>query len=253
MAEEPQSKGGSKKQPADAPKAKRPARSGAAASGGGSASRSAGAAPRARNRRQAGAEAASGADSGAERLAKPRLEQRYLDEIKGTLVREFGYSSAMQAPKPVKVVVNMGLGEALTNARALETAPEQLGVITGQRPVITKARRSVAGFKIREGMSIGCMVTLRGRRMYEFLDRLMNLALPRIRDFRGTPRAAFDGKGNYSMGLREQAIFPELEYGSIDRTRGMQVTITTTAESDREGFRLLELLGMPFAREGQGR
>lgn len=252
MAEEPQAKGGSKKQPADAPKPKRPARS-AAASGGGSASRSGGAAPRARSRRQAGAEAASGANNGAERLAKPRLEQRYLDEIKGTLVREFGYSSAMQAPKPVKVVVNMGLGEALTNARALETAPEQLGVITGQRPVITKARRSVAGFKIREGMSIGCMVTLRGRRMYEFLDRLMNLALPRIRDFRGTPRAAFDGKGNYSMGLREQAIFPELEYGSIDRTRGMQVTITTTAESDREGFRLLELLGMPFAREGQGR
>ena len=247
MAEEPQSKSEGKKQPAPAPKSKRLARSG----GGASAERSA--APRARSRRQAGAEAAAGANGAAERPAKPRLAQRYLDEIRGTLVREFGYSSAMQAPKPVKVVVNMGLGEALTNARALETAPAQLGAITGQRPVITKARRSVAGFKIREGMSIGCMVTLRGRRMYEFLDRLMNLALPRIRDFRGTPRAAFDGKGNYSMGLREQAIFPELEYGSIDRTRGMQVTITTTAESDREGFRLLELLGMPFAREGQGR
>ncbi|MDE2765771.1 MAG: 50S ribosomal protein L5 [Chloroflexota bacterium] len=186
-------------------------------------------------------------------MAKPRLEQRYLAEIRGALVREFGYSSPMQAPKPLKVVVNMGLGEALTNARALETAPAQLGAITGQRPVITKARRSVAGFKIREGMSIGCMVTLRGRRMYEFLDRLMNLALPRIRDFRGAPRAAFDGKGNYSMGLREQAIFPELEYGSIDRARGLQVTITTTANSDREGFRLLELMGMPFAREGQSR
>ena len=252
MAEEPQAKGTGKKQPADASKAKRPARSAAAASAG----RSAGTAtPRARSRRQAGAEtqAAASANGDATPLTKPRLEQRYLDEIRGALVREFGYSSAMQAPKPVKVVVNMGLGEALTNARALETAPAQLGVITGQRPVITKARRSVASFKIREGMSIGCMVTLRGRRMYEFLDRLLNLALPRIRDFRGTPRAAFDGKGNYSMGLREQAIFPELEYGSIDRARGMQVTITTTAGSDREGFRLLELLGMPFAREGQGR
>ena len=250
MADESQSKSAGKKQPAAA-KPKRPARAAAASTAHGSGA----AAPRARSRRQAGAEAqAAPAVNGAPApLAKPRLEERYLAEIRGALVREFGYSSPMQAPKPLKVVVNMGLGEALTNARALETAPAQLGAITGQRPVITKARRSVAGFKIREGMSIGCMVTLRGRRMYEFLDRLMNLALPRIRDFRGAPRAAFDGKGNYSMGLREQAIFPELEYGSIDRARGMQVTITTTANSDREGFRLLELMGMPFAREGQTR
>ena len=249
MAEESQSESAGEKQPAAKPK--RPARAASASTG-----RAAGAATsRARSRRQAGAEvqAAGFARGAPASLAKPRLEQRYLAEIRGALVREFGYSSPMQAPKPLKVVVNMGLGEALTNARALETAPAQLGAITGQRPVITKARRSVAGFKIREGMSIGCMVTLRGRRMYEFLDRLMNLALPRIRDFRGAPRAAFDGKGNYSMGLREQAIFPELEYGSIDRARGLQVTITTTANSDREGFRLLELMGMPFAREGQSR
>lgn len=186
-------------------------------------------------------------------LAKPRLEVRYLDEIRAALIREFGYASSMQAPRPSKVVVNIGLGEALTNAKALETAPEQLGAITGQHPVITKARRSIAGFKVREGQSIGAMVTLRGRRMYEFLDRLINVALPRIRDFRGVSRTAFDGKGNYSLGLREQGIFPELEYGSIDRARGLQVTITTTAINDREGFRLLELMGLPFAREGQTR
>lgn len=186
-------------------------------------------------------------------LAKPRLETRYLEEIQAALIREFGYGSSMQAPRPAKVVLNMGLGEALTNARALEAASEQLGVITGQRPVITKARRSVAAFKVREGQSIGCMVTLRGRRMYEFLDRLINVALPRIRDFRGVSRTAFDGQGNFSLGLREQGIFPELAYGSIDRSRGLQVTITTTARNDREGFRLLELMGLPFAREGQTR
>ena len=184
---------------------------------------------------------------------RPRLEQRYYDEIRDTLIREFDYQSPMQAPAFEKVIVNMGLGEALTNGRALETAPEQLARITGQRPVITKARKSIAGFKVREGMSIGCMVTLRGRRMYEFLDRLLNVTLPRIRDFRGVPRTAFDGRGNYSLGLREQSIFPELEYGSIDRPRGMQVVIGTTARTDQEGFRLLELIGMPFAREGQGR
>ncbi len=185
--------------------------------------------------------------------AKPRLEQRYLDEIRAALIREFGYASSMQTPRPTKVVVNIGLGEALTNAKALETAPAQLAAITGQRPVITKAKQSIAAFKIREGMPIGCMVTLRGRRMYEFLDRLLSLALPRIRDFRGVSRTAFDGKGNYSIGLRDQTMFPELEYGSIDRARGLQVTVTTTARTDREGFRLLELMGMPFAREGQVR
>ena len=159
----------------------------------------------------------------------------------------------MQAPRVRRVVLNMGLGEALTNARALETASEQMGVITGQKPIITKAHRSVAAFKVREGMAVGCTVTLRGRRMWEFLDRFLNVALPRIRDFRGVPRTSFDGQGNYSVGLREQLIFPEIDFNRLDRIRGLQVNIVTTAGSDREGFRLLELLGMPFARDGQGR
>ena len=183
----------------------------------------------------------------------PRLLTRYREEIRGQLLREFGYSSVMQAPEVKKVVVNVGLGEALTNARAMETTPLHIAAITGQRPVITKARRSVAGFKVREGNAIGVMVTLRGHRMYEFLDRMISMALPRIRDFRGVPRTSFDGKGNYSLGLREQIMFPEIDYGTVDRVRGLQVTITTSAANDPEGFRLLELMGMPFAREGQTR
>lgn len=179
---------------------------------------------------------------------QPRLMARYKDEIRKRMIEEFEYASAMQAPKVEKVVVNVGLGEALTNNRALETAPDHVMTITGQKPVITKARRSIAGFKVREGQAIGVMVTLRGRRMYEFLDRLINVALPRIRDFRGVSRTSFDGNGNYSLGLREQIVFPEIDYGSVDRTRGLQVTITTSATNDLEGFRLLELLGMPFAR-----
>ena len=196
---------------------------------------------------------ASAKETGIPSKQKPRLELRYSNEIRKTLMDDFKFSSPMQAPRFSKVVVNMGLGEALTNARSLETAPWQLGVITGQHPVVTKARRSIAGFKVREGQSIGCMVTLRGSRMYEFLDRLINVALPRIRDFRGVSRNAFDGQGNYSLGLRDQSIFPELDYGSIDRSRGLQVVKATTAKNDREGFRLLELIGLPFAREGQGR
>lgn len=183
----------------------------------------------------------------------PRLQARYLGEIKGQLRQEFGYSSVMQVPAIEKVIVNVGLGEALTNSKALETAPAQIAAITGQKPVITKARRSIAGFKLREEQSIGVKVTLRGRRMYEFLDRMISMALPRIRDFRGVSRTAFDGNGNYSLGLREQIMFPEIDYGSIDRIRGMQIVITTTAQTDPEGFRLLELMGMPFAREGQTR
>ncbi len=183
----------------------------------------------------------------------PRLLTRYREEIRGQLIREFGYSSVMQAPEVKKVVVNVGLGEALTNARAMETTPQHIAAITGQRPVITKARRSVAGFKVREGNAIGVMVTLRGHRMYEFLDRMISMALPRIRDFRGVSRTSFDGKGNYSLGLREQIMFPEIDYGTVDRVRGLQVTITTSAANDPEGFRLLELMGMPFAREGQTR
>jgi large subunit ribosomal protein L5 len=182
----------------------------------------------------------------------PRLMARYRDEMRGTLIREFGYRSSMEAPRVTKVVLNIGLGEALTNSRALETAPQHLAAITGQKPVITKARDSVAGFKVREGQAIGVMVTLRGRRMYEFLDRLISVALPRIRDFRGVPRTSFDGRGNYALGLREQVMFPEIDYGMIDKVRGMQVIIATSAKTDPEAFRLLELMGMPFVREGQG-
>lgn len=179
----------------------------------------------------------------------PRLMARYRDEIRDQLVREFGYGSPMQAPRLSKVVVNVGLGEALTNSRALETAPEHIAAITGQKAVITRARRSVAGFKVREGQPIGVMTTLRGRRMYEFMDRMIATALPRIRDFRGVPRNSFDGRGNYALGFREQIVFPEIDYGSIDRVRGFQVVIATTAQTDAEGLRLLELMGMPFTRQ----
>jgi large subunit ribosomal protein L5 len=168
-------------------------------------------------------------------------------------MKEFNYHSVMRAPQVQRVVLNMGLGEALTNARTMETAPEQMGMIAGQKPIITKARRSVAAFKVREGQPIGCAVTLRGRRMWDFLDRFLAIALPRIRDFRGVPRSSFDGQGNYSVGIREQIIFPEIDYNRLDRVRGLQVNIVTSAQSDHEGFRLLELLGMPFAREGQQR
>lgn len=178
----------------------------------------------------------------------PRLMARYREEIRGQLINEFGYTSPMQAPEVTRVVLNIGLGEALTNARALEVAPAHLAVISGQKAVITKARLSIAGFKVREGQAIGTMVTLRGRRMYEFLDRLISMALPRIRDFRGVPRTSFDGNGNFSLGLREQLVFPEIDYGTVDRVRGLQVAIVTSARTDPEGFRLLELMGMPFAR-----
>ena len=178
----------------------------------------------------------------------PRLMGRYRDEIRTQLINEFGYASQMQAPEVKKVVLNVGLGEGLTNSRALETTPAHVAAITGQKPVITKARRSVAGFKVREGQAIGVMVTLHGRRMYEFLDRMISTALPRIRDFRGVPRDSFDGRGNYALGFREQIVFPEVDYGSVDRVRGFQVVITTSARTDAEGFRLLELMGMPFAR-----
>ena len=182
------------------------------------------------------------------RAPSPRLMERYRNEIRGQMIREFGYASPMQAPEVKKVVLNVGLGEGLTNGRALETTPEHIAVITGQKPVITKASKSVAGFKVREGQSIGVMVTLRGKRMYDFLDRMISTALPRIRDFRGVPRNSFDGRGNYSLGFREQIVFPEIDYGSVDRARGFQVVIATSARTDAEGFRLLELMGMPFAR-----
>ena len=178
----------------------------------------------------------------------PRLLQRLRDEIGPQITQDFGYTSPMQIPRLHKVVLNIGLGEALQNARAMEAASNDLTMISGQKPVITRAKKSIAGFKIREGMPIGLSVTLRGRRMYEFVDRLLNSALPRIRDFQGVPRDSFDGRGNYALGIREQVIFPEIDYNSIDRIRGLQVIIVTTAPNDQEGFRLLELMGMPFAR-----
>ena len=176
----------------------------------------------------------------------PRLRSRYREEIIPTLMKEFGYKNTLQVPRLDKIVVNMGLGIALQDPKVLDHAVEELGLITGQRPVVTKSRKSIANFKLREGMRIGAMVTMRGDRMYEFLDRLVSIALPRVRDFRGTSPKAFDGRGNYSMGIREQIIFPEINYDKIDRIKGMNVTINTTARTDEEGKRLLELLGMPF-------
>ncbi|HXG36103.1 MAG TPA: 50S ribosomal protein L5 [Dehalococcoidia bacterium] len=177
-----------------------------------------------------------------------RLKERYREEIVPALQKDFGYENVMQAPRLEKVVVNIGLGEAISNPKALEAATEDISTVTGQQPVITRAKKSISNFKLREGMAIGLMVTLRGDRMYEFMDRLLNAALPRIRDFQGVSPNSFDGRGNYSLGIREQVIFPEIDYSKIDHVRGMQVNIITTAKSDEEGKRLLELMGMPFAR-----
>jgi large subunit ribosomal protein L5 len=179
----------------------------------------------------------------------PRLKERYKAEIVPELVKEFNYGNVMQVPRIDKVTVNIGLGEARDNARAVETATADIATITGQKPVVTKAKKAIANFKIRENMPIGVAVTLRGDRMYEFMDRLLNAALPRIRDFHGVPTKAFDGRGNFSLGVREQLIFPEIEYDKVDRIRGMQINIVTTARTDEEGRRLLELMGMPFSKE----
>ena len=178
----------------------------------------------------------------------PRLRRLYADEIVPSLVKEFRYRNPMQVPVIVKTVVNIGLGEALTNARAIDAATADLKTITGQSPIIIKARKSVAAFKLREGNPIGAKVTLRGNRMFEFLDKLINVALPRIRDFRGIEPKGFDGHGNYTLGLREQLVFPEIDYDKIDRLRGLEVTIVTTATTDAEGRSLLTGLGMPFRK-----
>lgn len=180
--------------------------------------------------------------------AVPRLKQRYLEEIAPRMREEFNYDNAMQVPRIVKVVVNAGVGEALSNNRALDAVAAELTTICGQKPVITKATKSIANFKLREGNSVGIMCTIRGARMWEFLDRTINAALPRIRDFQGVSRTAFDGRGNYSLGIREQIVFPEIDYGNVDQVRGLQVNIVTTARTDAEGRRLLELLGIPFER-----
>jgi large subunit ribosomal protein L5 len=175
-----------------------------------------------------------------------RLKERYVEEIRPTLRREFAYSNDFEVPKLEKIVVNVGLGEAIQNNRALDAAVEDISLITGQRPVVTRSKKSIAAFRLREGMAIGAMVTMRGRRMYEFYDRLTNAALPRIRDFRGVSPNSFDGRGNYTLGLREQIVFPEVEYDRIDKIRGLEVSIVTSAKTDEEGYRLLTLLGMPF-------
>jgi large subunit ribosomal protein L5 len=180
-----------------------------------------------------------------------RLKDRYNDEIRPGLIRKFGYSSPMQAPKLVKVTLNMGVGEAKQDSKMLEAAQQQLADIAGQKPNIRRARKSVAAFKLREGMPVGLTVTLRDERAYEFIDRLVSVAIPRLRDFRGLNPRAFDGRGNYNMGIREQIIFPEIDYDSVDQVRGLDVAITTTAKTDAEAFTLLEALGLPFARDGR--
>jgi large subunit ribosomal protein L5 len=179
-----------------------------------------------------------------------RLKERYNDEIRKQLIERFGYSSAMQAPRLQKITLNMGVGDAKQDSKVLDAATEQLATIAGQKPSVRRARKSIAQFKVREGMPVGLSVTLRRERAYEFLDRLMTIAIPRIRDFRGLKATSFDGRGNYSLGVREQIIFPEIDYDAVDAVRGLDVTITTTAQSDAEAYALLEAFGMPFSREG---
>ncbi|MGI9145910.1 MAG: 50S ribosomal protein L5 [Chloroflexota bacterium] len=182
---------------------------------------------------------------------KSRLHQRYLRDVVPTMVQDFNYQNTMEVPRVAKVSVNVGVGEAISNAKALDATVRDVGIITGQKPVVKKAKKSIAQFKLREGQQVGVMVTLRGERMWEFLDRLMNAALPRTRDFRGVPSRSFDGRGNFTLGLREQLIFPEINYDQVDKARGLEVSIVTTARSDQEARRLLELLGMPFQRDGE--
>lgn len=215
-------------------KAKRQKRSG----------RNAGAAPPASRRKAP--EPPPAADNGS---SEPQILKAYRDQVTPSMMQEFKYKNVMQVPRINKIVLNIGLGEAKDNARSLEGAIRDLTTIAGQKPVITRARKAIAGFKIREGMPVGVSVTLRGERMNFFLERLLSTALPRIRDFRGVPKSSFDGRGNYSVGIREQVIFPEIDYNQIDKIRGFQVTIATSAKTDAEAARLLELLGMPFVRQ----
>jgi large subunit ribosomal protein L5 len=181
-------------------------------------------------------------------MATPRIKTRYREEVVPKLMEDFSYSNVMQVPRLQRIVVNVGVGEAVSNARVLDAVTEEVTAITGQKPIITRAKKSVANFKIREGNAIGVTVTLRGDRMWEFYDRTVNASLPRVRDFQGVSRTAFDGRGNFSLGLREQIVFPEIDFSTVDQIRSLQVNIVTSARSDEEGRRLLELLGMPFAR-----
>ena len=177
-----------------------------------------------------------------------RLHEKYNETVKPSLMKEYNYSSVMECPKLVKVVINMGVGDAIANAKALDEAYEEMTLIAGQKPVITKAKKSIANFKLREGMSIGCKVTLRGERMYEFLDKLFNISLPRVRDFHGVSNTAFDGRGNYTLGVKEQLIFPEINFDKVSKVRGMDIVIVTTAKTNKEAHSLLKGLGMPFAK-----
>ena len=177
-----------------------------------------------------------------------RLQEKYQNEIKSNLMKKFNYTSSMQAPKLVKIVVNLGVGDAIANPKALDEAVAELTAIAGQKPVVTKAKKSIANFKLREGMPIGCKVDLRGEKMYEFLDKLVNISLPRVRDFRGVSTSAFDGRGNYTLGVKEQIIFPEISYDKVNKVRGMDIVIVTTANTDEEARALLTELGMPFAK-----
>jgi large subunit ribosomal protein L5 len=183
-----------------------------------------------------------------EKTAMARVFDQYKSDVIPQLMTEFGYKNVMQVPKLQKIVVNIGLGEAIQNAKAIDAAVSDLAAITGQKPVVTRAKKSIAAFKLRAGMPIGAMVTLRGQRMYEFLDRLTSVTMPRIRDFRGVSPNSFDGRGNYTLGLREQIVFPEIDYDKVDKTRGLEMSFVTTARNDEEGRRLLALLGVPFAR-----
>jgi len=183
----------------------------------------------------------------------PRLKERYQKEIVPALIKEFGYRNPMAVPRLRKIVINMGLGEAIQNAKLLDSAGQELAAITGQKPVITRARKSIANFKLRQAMPIGAMVTLRGTRMYEFFDRLSNVALPRVRDFRGLSSRAFDGRGNYTLGLRDQVVFPEVDYAKVDKIKGMNISIVTDARTDAEALALLRHLGLPFRTEAQRR
>ena len=177
-----------------------------------------------------------------------RVYEKYLNEVKPELMKKFNYTSVMQAPNLDKIVINMGVGDAMSNSKALDAAVEDLAQITGQKPIITKAKKSIAAFKLREGVAIGCKVTLRGERMYEFFDKLVSISLPRVRDFRGLSKDSFDGRGNYTLGVKEQLIFPEINYDKVFKIRGMDIVIVTTAKSDNEGRELLTLLGMPFKK-----
>ncbi len=208
--------------------------------------------PEKKEKKQKGADQAAASAEKAKPKAPPepakpaRLRLRYAAEVLPALLKEFGFTNPMQAPKLDKIVVNMGLGEAINNGKIIDASVEQLGQITGQKPVVTKARKSIANFKLRQGQSIGAMVTLRGERMYEFFDRLVTIALPRVRDFKGVSPKAFDGKGNYTLGVREQIIFPEINYDKVEKIKGLNITVVTTARNDEEGRALLRHLGMPF-------